>query len=136
MPRSPTGLVSKSLYLLNEQAVEAVKRRVVEELLELHAANHDLATGALAAVGSLLGAGSGDEDLVAGHVSGGSVVLAVRDTPRVVGDEDERVKDQAHRVVDGLGGGEGLMSACEKGGSGSAQLPATVHLETDSNVHS
>jgi hypothetical protein len=57
-----------------------------------------------------LRAGLGDKDLVAGKVAGGSVVAAVRDTPRVVGDEEERVKDPADRVVDGLGGRVGLVA--------------------------
>ena len=39
------------------------------------------------------------------------VVLGVRDAPRVVRDEDERVENESHDVVEGLGRAESLVSA-------------------------
>lgn len=89
--------------------VETVDRGVLEELVEVHTAHADLAAGSL--VADLLGSGRGDEDLLAVHVASRSVVLRVRDPPRVKGDENERVEDEAGGVVDGLGGGEGLVAA-------------------------
>jgi len=44
-------------------------------------------------------------------VTGGLVVLAVGDFPRKVGDEKSRVASPADGVVEGLGGGEGLVTA-------------------------
>ena len=53
---------------------------------------------------SNLGTGLGDKDLVLGHVSSGLVMLRVRDSPGVVGDQKERVQDPADGVVESLGG--------------------------------
>jgi hypothetical protein len=44
-------------------------------------------------------------------VSSSGVVTSVRDPPRVVRDENERVKNESDGVVDRLGGREGLMTA-------------------------
>lgn len=52
----------------------------------------------------------GEEDHVALHVTGGLVVLAVRDLPREVGDEESRVENPANGVVKSLGGREGLVT--------------------------
>lgn len=60
---------------------------------------------------SNLGTGLGDKDLVLGHVSGGLMMLRVRDSPGVVGDQKERVQDPANGVVEGLGGRERLVAA-------------------------
>lgn len=43
-------------------------------------------------------------------MTGSSVVLSVGDPPRVVGYEDERVKEESHSVVEGLGSGESLVT--------------------------
>lgn len=40
------------------------------------------------------------------------MVLAVRDAPRVVGNKDEGVEDEAHGIVEGLRGAERLVSTC------------------------
>lgn len=64
----------------------------------------------LAHAGGVLLTGLGDEDHVAGQVTGGLVVLAVGDLPGEVGDEQERVADPANGVVQDLGGGEGLVT--------------------------
>lgn len=53
----------------------------------------------------------GHENHVALHVAGGLVVLAVRDLPREVGDEQGRVADEAGSVVEHLGGRERLVAA-------------------------
>jgi len=52
----------------------------------------------------------GKEDHIALHVTGGLVVLAVRDLPREVGDEKSRVENPTDGVVKGLGGREGLVT--------------------------
>lgn len=45
-------------------------------------------------------------------VSGSGMMLRVRDPPRVVRDENERVKHETDAIVDGLRGGEGAVSTC------------------------
>ena len=64
----------------------------------------------LANAGGVLITGLGYEDHVAGQVTGGLVVLAVGNLPGKVRDEQERVADPANRVVQDLGGGEGLVT--------------------------
>jgi len=44
----------------------------------------------------------GNKHLVACHVTGCLVMHGVRDSPRVIGDEEEGVEDPADRVVDEL----------------------------------
>lgn len=58
-----------------------------------------------------LATGLGDKDLILGHMASCLVMLRVRDSPRVVRDQQERVQDPADSVVKSLGGREGLMSA-------------------------
>lgn len=70
----------------------------------------DLVQG-LADAGGVLLTGLRNEDHVAGDVAGSLVVLAVRDLPGEVGDEEEGVADPANGVVQDLGGGEGLVTA-------------------------
>jgi len=53
---------------------------------------------------------SGNKDLVSGQVAGGSVVLTVRDSPRVVGNKEDRVQDPSNKVVDALAGRVGLVT--------------------------
>jgi hypothetical protein len=65
----------------------------------------------LADAGGVLLTGLGNEDHVAGQVTGGLVVLAVGDLPGEVGDKQEGVADPANSVVQDLGGGEGLVAA-------------------------
>jgi len=67
--------------------------------LLLHGSDADLASGL------------GDEHLITGQVTGGGVVSTVRDSPRVVRDEESRVDDPASSVVDGLGRGVGLVTS-------------------------
>jgi hypothetical protein len=57
-----------------------------------------------------LGSGPGDKDLVSGKVTGGSVVLSVRDPPRVVWDEEDRVENPSDKVVDALAGRVALVT--------------------------
>ena len=45
---------------------------------------------------------SGNEDLVSSDMTGSSVVSAVRDPPRVIGDSKSRVNDPSDGVVDSL----------------------------------
>lgn len=52
-----------------------------------------------------------DERGVLVHVSGRLVVLGVRESPRVEGDEEKGVHDEAHGVVELLRFGEGAVSA-------------------------
>jgi len=47
---------------------------------------------------------SGNKDLVSGHVASSGVVLTVRDSPRVVGNKEDRVQDPSNSVVDVLAG--------------------------------
>jgi len=47
---------------------------------------------------------SGNKDLVSGQVTSSGVVLAVRDSPRVVRDKENRVQDPSDKVVDVLAG--------------------------------
>lgn len=54
--------------------------------------------------------GAGNKHLVTGKVTSGGVVTAVRDTPRVVWDENERVEDPTDSVVDCLGRRVGLVT--------------------------
>lgn len=42
-----------------------------------------------------------------------SVVTGVRDTPRVVRDEEERVEEESDRVVDGFRRRESLVTTCD-----------------------
>lgn len=65
----------------------------------------------LANTRSIVAAGLGDKDHVAGKVTGGLVVLAVGDLPREVRDQQKGVADPADGVVQDLGGGEGLVTA-------------------------
>lgn len=58
-----------------------------------------------------LGSGPGDKDLVSGKVTGGSVVLSVRDPPRVVWNEEDRVENPSNKVVDALAGRVTLVTA-------------------------
>jgi hypothetical protein len=51
-----------------------------------------------------LGSSSGNKDLVSGHVASSGVVLTVRDSPRVVRNEKDRVQDPSDKVVDALAG--------------------------------
>lgn len=53
----------------------------------------------------------GDEDHVLLHVAGGLVVLAVRDLPGEVGNQQRGVADPADGVVDDFRGREGLVAA-------------------------
>lgn len=95
--------------LLDEEPVQAVDRRVLEELVEFNVGRDaELLAGR---GGLVVRGGTGDKDLVAGHVAGRGVVLGVRDAPRVVRDQNERVEEKTHRVVDGLGRREGLVTA-------------------------
>jgi hypothetical protein len=104
--------------LLNEEPSETVDGSVLEELVELKTLLN-LALLASSLLGDLAELGSaGNEDLVAGSVTGGGVVLRVRDPPRVVGDHDEGVEEETHGVVNGLGRREGLVTAlvtCSEG---------------------
>lgn len=52
---------------------------------------------------ALLCSGLGDKDLVASQVARRSVVTSVRDSPRVVRNEESRVQDPTDGVVEGLG---------------------------------
>lgn len=52
---------------------------------------------------TLLCSGLGDKDLVASQVARRSVVTSVRDSPRVVRNEESRVQDPTDGVVEGLG---------------------------------
>jgi hypothetical protein len=57
-----------------------------------------------------LGSGPGNKDLVSGEVTGSSVVLAVRDPPRMVRDEEDRVENPSNKVVDPLAGRVALVT--------------------------
>lgn len=52
-----------------------------------------------------------DKDLVSRHVTGGSVVFSMANSPAVVRDKEEGVEDETDRIVDGFAGGVGLMAA-------------------------
>lgn len=49
-----------------------------------------------------LGSRSGNKDLISGQVTGSGMVLTVRDSPRVVWDEKDRVENPSDKVVDAL----------------------------------
>lgn len=76
-------------------------------------------------------AGLGDKDHVALHVASGLVVLAVGDLPGEVRDEQCRVEDPANRVVEGLGGGKGLVAALV-GNDPEAGAEETLHDRVES----
>lgn len=85
----------------------------------------ELVQGLADAAGVLL-TGLGDEDHVAGDVTGGLVVLAVGNLPGEVGNEQERVADPADGVIQDLGGGEGLVTAL---------VGQNPHTGTDKTLH-
>jgi len=66
--------------------------------------------GHLADTGGILFACLWQENHIARHVSGSLVVLAVRELPREIWDEESRVADQAGCVIEKLGSGEGLVT--------------------------
>lgn len=112
--RGSDGGGESRTYLLDQNVVETVDGGVLEELSVVDASNVDrLVADGLA--GELLGAGGRDKDLVALKVTSSSVVLGVRDPPRVVGNEDDGVEDESDGVVELLGGRERLVSAWEQG---------------------
>jgi len=53
----------------------------------------------------------GNEDGVLGQVVGVLVVSSMRDTPRVIGNENSGVENETNEFVDGLGGREGTMAS-------------------------
>lgn len=79
---------------------------------------------------SNLGTGLGDKDLVLGHVSSGLVMLRVRDSPGVVGDQKERVQDPADGVVESLRSRERLVAALV-GKDPDARADNTLHHPVD-----
>ena len=107
--------------------VEIVPRRVGEEvhgpaeklLREQLPSRHngsllgqlDQLMGIRAHAASVLGSGLGHEHHVALHVCGGLVMLAVRDLPRKVGDQEGRVADPTHDVVEQAVVGEAAVAA-------------------------
>lgn len=54
---------------------------------------------------------AGDKDHVLLHVAGEAVVAVVRELPAEIGDEEERVGEPSHDVVDHLVGGESTVAA-------------------------
>ena len=102
--------------LVEESTPESADGRLLESLLELSLApggNGDTLLLRLVLLGrdTALRTGAGNENLVTGKVAGGSVVAAVRDTPRVVRDKEGRVENPSDTVVDGLGRRVGLVTA-------------------------
>ena len=69
-----------------------------------------------------LGSSSGDKDLVSGQVTGSGVVLTVRDSPRVVWDEQDRVENPSDKVVDALAGRVRLVTTLVAEGVSYAHL--------------
>jgi hypothetical protein len=55
--------------------------------------------------------GLGDENLITGQVASGGVVSTVRDSPRVVRDQESRVDEPSDSVVNVLGRREGLVAS-------------------------
>ena len=53
---------------------------------------------------------AGNENFITSEVTRSSVVTSVRDSPRVVRNEESRVQDPANGVVEGLGGTEALVA--------------------------
>ena len=88
--------------LLEEQVGGSQDGGVLHELT-------DLVDGGTNAACELV-TGLGDEDHVAGNVTGGLVVLAVRDLPGEVRNQQQRVTDPTNSVVQDLGGREGLVT--------------------------
>ena len=89
--------------LLGERVDDGGDGRLLGQLVQL--------VGQAADAAGELVARLGHEDHVALHVARGLVVLAVRDLPREVGDQEGRVADEARGVVEHLGGREGLVAA-------------------------
>lgn len=94
--------------LLNEKPSETVDGSIFEKLVEDDSgSDFDLLRVLLELA---LRKSTGNEDFVASQVSGSGVVLGVRDTPRVVRYENERVKEESDGVVEGLRGRESLVT--------------------------
>ena len=103
-----TGDVGKKIedpaeQLLADHVGGSRNRSLLHELAEL--------VDGLADAGGILAAGLGDKDHVTGQVTGGLVVLAVRDLPGEVRDQKQGVADPANSVVQHLGRREGLVTA-------------------------
>jgi hypothetical protein len=93
---------------LNEKPSETVDGSIFEKLVEDDSgSDFDLLRVLLELA---LRKSTGNEDFVASQVSGSGVVLGVRDTPRVVRYENERVKEESDGVVEGLRGRESLVT--------------------------
>ena len=88
--------------LLQEHVDDRSNGGLLHQLVEL--------MDGLADTGGILVTGLGDEDHVAGDVTGSLVVLAVGDLPGEVRHEKGGVADEANRVVQHLGGREGLVT--------------------------
>ena len=102
--------------LTDEQVEADHDRRVLESLTELvltELGKVDTEEFTLLLDGAELhsASGLGDKDFITSEMSGGGVVTAVGDSPRVVGDKEHRVDDQTDGVVDGLRRRVGLVTA-------------------------
>jgi hypothetical protein len=89
--------------LLQHRVEEGRNGRLLGQLVQL--------VGELTDARGILVSRLGNKDHVALHVAGGLVVLAVGDLPGEVGDEKRGVGNEADRVVEHLGGREGLVAA-------------------------
>lgn len=89
--------------LVDDQVNELGDGRILEELMEIDAAEQGLAGG--------LGLRRGDESHVLLHVASEAVVTVVRELPREVGHQEEGVKDPTDAVVELGVLGEGTVTA-------------------------
>lgn len=95
--------------LLNDEIVESVDGSVFEKLLQI--VSVDLDGLSLGFGSNFLGRSRGNEDFFSSHVSGRGVVLGVGDSPRVVRNEDEGVKNESNGVVERFRSRECLVTA-------------------------
>ncbi len=93
--------------LSNEKVVACHEGRVFQSLSELFLSEFgNVDTGKLLILSSReteFLSGLGDEDLISGQVAGSGMVSTVRDSPRVVRNQQGRVDEPSNSVVDGLG---------------------------------
>jgi signal transduction histidine kinase len=89
--------------LLIEQMESSGQRSLLSQLVQLVGESANSRRELLASLGH--------EDHISLHVASGFVMLAVRDLPGEVGNEQERVADPANGVVQNLAGRERLMAA-------------------------
>lgn len=102
--------------LLQDQVAQDVERRISDRLLELLLPG--LGNVESVNLGFLLDLAdtgvrprAGHKDFVPGHVSRRGVVTRVRDSPRVIRDQEGGMQDPSDSIVDRLGRGKGLVSA-------------------------